>query len=381
MSKKLKSSPKILAALAKATDNAVEFDTVSVYETISLNVLPIKQRGLFNGAVVSENTLTQMAAYVNNGGAVPLHTMHKQGYELPVGKTFSAEVHKDTNGQAQLRSLFYLPNSEVDLINKLETDVINEVSVGMQTLHVNCSECGWDYLSAESTFSNLYNGECANEHVIGEKGVHVILNGLDRWLEQSLVSLGAANGARIQARTKALMGAENYEKLAASGHVPEITVLYATQNMTEKEAENMDLKELVTELTNEKVKVIGLTTQLATSEAALVTATAALTAANAQVVTLTASVNPDLAPLNVKLTAALEASTKAHNVIFAEASRLCVALSIAVPAQDTPLADLMASIESNRTKMSSQFPAGGVMLSAVQGFSEASVQKSAFKGA
>ena len=65
-------------------------------------------------------------------------------------------------------------------------------------------------------------------HVMGEDGAYAILDGLDDWLEQSLVSRGAANSAKILARTKQLLGEERYNQLAASGSRPEVTTLFAT---------------------------------------------------------------------------------------------------------------------------------------------------------
>lgn len=383
MGKKLDVTPKIAAALSKATDGAVDPSSVAIFETISLNTLPINKKGLFNKAVVTEHTLNQMAAYVNEGNNVPLHTMHQQGSELPVGKTFSAEMFKDANGTPQLRTLFYLPNSQTDLINGLEADTINEVSVGLQTTHINCSSCGWDYRGADATWMNLYDGTCANDHVIGQDGVHVILNGLDRFLEQSLVSLGAANGAKIQSRTKALMGAESYAKLAASGITPEITVLNAVHSTKEK-APNMEMSALIASLTDAKASTQVLTTQLAASTASLTEANTALAASQAEVVALKALGTPDVVALTAARDAATATAAAATAVVHAEASRLCVALSLEAPAADATLEALKASIDTNRVKMAAAFPVNGVLQSSATGSGDNANTKavpSSFKGA
>ncbi len=376
MPKQIEVTPKIAAALKKATDGAVEASSVAVFETISLNTLPIKQRGIFNGAVVSQNTLNQMAASVDNGANVPLHKMHDQGSDLPVGKTFFAESIINDRGLPELRSLFYLPLTETDLITKLETDVISEVSVGLKTLHINCSECGWDYLGEDSSFMNLYDTTCANDHVIGKDGVHVLLNGLDRWMEQSLVSLGAANGARIQSRTKALLGTDRYEKLAASGITPEITVLNAVHSM--KEETNMDMAVLIAGLTDAKASVINLTAEVATGKTALEATKAELTTALAEVVTLKAKVTPEAAALQLSLTAAQAETEKARASMHKEASRLAVALALTAPVADATMDVLLASIEENRTKMAAAFPAGGAQ---PKGSTAVAAAPSSFKGA
>lgn len=385
MPKRLDITPKIKAALIKATDGAVDGSTVAVFETISLNTKPLSKRGLFDKGVVTPNTLQQMANYVNGGGNVPLHTMHDQGSELPVGKTFMGEIFEDTNGMPELRSLFYVPLDKTDLISDLENDVISEVSVGMQTLHINCSTCGWDYMSDEATFSNLYNGVCANDHEIGVDGVHVMLNGLARWYEQSLVSLGAANGAKIQARTKSLMGAENYDKLAASGHNPEITVLYATSPL--KKANKMDIEKLNAQLIESgtnlgitKSELTSVNATLATTKTALDAAQAALVTKDKEIATLTAAATAfaatDATKLKLELTAAQEAAETARKTLLAETTRMAVALGLDKPKDDAAIETLVAELATNRTKMEATFGSKPGLL-----LTTSTAQPNAFKGA
>lgn len=362
MGKRLEVTPKIAAALKAHTEDAVQPSDVAIFETISLNTLPIKQRGLFNGGRVTANTLNQMAAYLNGGGHVPLQTMHLQHSELPVGKTFYGEVFQDENGTDNLRTLFYMSvASEPDLIDKVEKDIINEVSVGFQSKHINCSECGWDYLGDDSTFSNIYNGMCANDHEVGVDGVHVILNGLDRFYEQSLVPLGAANGARIQSRAKALIGAEKYATLMASGHNPEITILHAVKSM--KEASNMDLKDAIAQLATVSGKEQFATMQLTAANAELTTVKASLT----ETTTKLSAVEAELAtlkstpvPTAVEVTAAKAEAEAAKAALMTEATRLTVILGLTAPAATATIAELTASINTNRAAAHDKFQAGGV---------------------
>lgn len=364
MPKRLDITPKIKAALIKATDGAVDGSNVAVFETISLNTKPLSKKGLFNKGVVTETTLRQMADFVNNGGAVPLHTMHDQADNLPIGKTFSGEIFTDTNGQMELRSLFYVPLDKVGIVNDLENDVINEVSVGMATTHINCSDCGWDYMSPEATFSNLYNGVCLNDHEIGVNGVHVILNNLERWYEQSLVSIGAANGAKIQSRTKSLMGAENYDKLAASGHPPEITTLFATLPL--KKATKMDLEKLnasfitaSVELGAAKLSVTSLTAERDGLKTELSTTKTQVTTLETEVATLkTAAANfaaSDAAKVKIEADAAKTDAEKARLTLHAEATRMTVALGLTAPVADASIETLVAEMATNRTKMEATF--------------------------
>lgn len=360
MAKKLALTPRLRELISSATDGAVDPDGVSIYEAISINTKPVTKNNLFQDAVHTGGTLREMAAVVSQRPTtvhVPMHTNHEQGYELPVGKVFYGEVVPTGDGHEELRSLFYLPNSEKVLIDKLEGGAIEEVSVGVRYKHLNCSECGWDYLSPEATFDNLYDRKCANDHYIGKNGVHLKLNGLDRWMEQSLVSLGAANGAKIVSRTKALLGEDKYNALAASGDKPELTTLYASLPLPENE--DMDLKELVD-------KVTALSASEATTKAELSTKVAEIATLKA-----TADKVPQLEATIADLTQQLAAAKSgdleklkqekeaAFSFVRKEADRLCVAAGEAVLGADATLEQMQASITKNRIKLSEIIPVGG----------------------
>lgn len=358
MAKKLEITPKIAALISSATDGATDPNAVSVYEAISITGLPVNKRNLFEGAVHPENTLREMAAFVAARplkNHVPMHTNHEQGYEMPVGKVFHAEYATDDNGVGQVRSLFFIGNSETNLVNKLEEGSIEEVSVGLRYKHLNCSQCGWDYMGEDATLSNLWDRVCANEHEIGVDGVHVICNGLDRWMEQSLVSLGAAQGAKIVARTKSLLGQEGYTALAASGIDPTLTTLYATQHLP-KESDTMDMKELIESLTTVKASVVAKDAEIVGLKATAETATAKVTELTASVAALTTEVAALKAGDLAKTTADRDA---AFSFIREEADRLCVASGEAKLKADATLDELKASIQTARTKLSASIPAGG----------------------
>lgn len=358
MAKKLEITPKIAALISSATDGATDPNAVSVYESISLTGLPVNKRNIFEGAVHPENTLREMAAYVAQRplkNHVPMHTNHEQGYEMPVGKVFHAEYGTDENGIGQVRSLFFIGNSETTLVNKLEEGSIEEVSVGVRYKHLNCSQCGWDYMGKEASMGNFWDRTCGNEHEIGVDGVHIICNGLDQWMEQSLVSLGAAQGAKIVARTKSLLGQESYTALAATGIDPSVSTLYATTTLP-KETDAMEMKELIKDLTDVKALVLS-------KDAELGTLNASLTGAKTELETLKASVTA-LTAENVTLKALDAVTLKASNdaalaFVREEADRLCVASGEAKLKVDASLDEMKASITTNRTKLTSSFPAGG----------------------
>lgn len=370
MSKKLQITQKIRDAVIKSTGDAeFDFSKVSVFETACFNTLPVNKRGLFSGATATPATLQEMADYVNGGGFVPLHTLHSQGYELPVGRVFAGEVSNGDNGLPELHALFFIGNdvkapNGASLAESVDNGSIDEVSVGLTTQHLNCSVCGFDYLGADATPDNIYGYVCNEGHEIGVDGTHLLMSGLGRWLETSLVSLGAAKNAKILSRTKSLMGAESYEKLAASGVSPEITTLFASHKITPNKPEKpkMDIKELVTlnaslsgEVAVEKHKVVTLTTDNEKLKTELSASQTKVTELETQ---LAAAKSTDAEKLKTDLAAATAASTAQLAFVRKEADRLAVAAGETKLADDATFEQLTASIEANRVKLSASFGGG-----------------------
>lgn len=371
MGKRLDITPKIAAAIARSTDNSVDPATVAVFQTSAYNTLPVSKKGtLFDQSRVTETTLRQMADYLNVGTQyAPLHLVHDQSEgELPVGRVFAGEVTTNEHGVAELQNLFYIPLATgADLIAKLDTAVIDEVSVGLRPQHINCSECGFDYLGADATWENIYMRQCNNEHYIGENGTHAILNGMDKYMELSLVSRGAAQKTKILSREKSLMaslGAENYQQLAASGKPPVATTLFASPTNPKKES-HMDLTELVAKLTTAQADVTVKGKELETATANIATLTAANATLTGEVTALKADANiVKVNELTAKLTSQETIATAAIAFVREEANRLSIAASLTPPADTADLDALKASITAARTKLQETLPVGGAALSA-----------------
>jgi hypothetical protein len=225
----------MLAQIERVTGTAVNAEDIVVFEASVANTRPLNKMGsIFNQGRITEDTLRQMAAALNAGEeSVPLHTLHAQGYELPIGKVFQAEVVTNAD-EAELRAMFYLPASETSMVEKINLGIIDEVSVGLKSKALLCSKCGFDYFSADAGYENLYSQTCANDHTVGLDGTHVMLSGLDKWMELSLVSRGAASKPKILGRTKQVLGRETYDRIAADGLPPEVVVLFTASD--EKEA-------------------------------------------------------------------------------------------------------------------------------------------------
>ena len=336
---------------------------IAIFECIALNTSPIGKKGsIFEGAVPGKGMLADMASYVQSGNFVKMHTLHAQGDQLPIGNIFMAELKGE-----ELRALFYIgreTQAGQDLIAALNNGTIDEVSVGVKSAALRCSECGWDFFGPDATLMNLFDRTCANDHVIGTDGVHVNMDGLDRWMETSLVSLGAAKGAKIVGRTRSLLGADEYQRLAASGFDPDITTLFAvggkvSVHKTEEEATMADQNAapseagfaLVASLTTEKV-----------------TAQLALTAAQTQIAELTATGTAQaekIAELTAQVAdAAASVALKAdHDKVIAFMSELTrssmVASGVATPVVPTTVDAMLAALDEAKAKLG-RLPVGGV---------------------
>jgi hypothetical protein len=235
----------MLEQIKRVADVDLSADDIVVFEAVALNTAPLNKRGsIFDQARASRALLEEMADALNTGKqSVPLHTLHMQGSELPVGKLFQAYLYDTPEGETELRAQFYIPKSESALIEKLNLAVLDEVSVGLKSRQLLCSKCGFDYFGPESDFMYLLMQTCENDHTIGVDGTHTKLVGLDAWMELSLVSRGAAEKPKILSRAKSLLPQGTQDKIAASGFIPEATVLFASPSKLKEEAPMADEKD------------------------------------------------------------------------------------------------------------------------------------------
>ena len=372
MAKAVQITEAIQAQINAAAGGDVDPNTITVFECTAINTKGLSKKGsIFDKAQISRSTLVEMAQGLNSQAyAVPLHTLHMQGEELPVGKVFYGEVFDEADGSSELRVLFYLPNdTQSHLISDINSAVIDEVSIGLRTKNALCSECGWNYYGPDATYSNLYDRTCANDHVIGEEGVHLSLVGLESWLELSLVSRGAAKNAKIVSQQKRRLAASESEKMAASGRSAEAEILIL--NSTLKEQDEMDLTVLVAQL-GEKSAALALADKATVdANAALAAATAKVTDLETQVATLTASTGDQAAKL---------AELDVAKTFIADHAKKGL---VATGKTDEPAADLagqIAQIEAAQVALHALLPVGGKAVSA-DANAETTVKKSfgAFK--
>ena len=133
----------------------------------------------------SETALMQMSQRINNQG-VPMLLGHKSD-SMPTGAWFEAEVQGDN-----LYSRFYVPKElpeHDDIKARIETDVLDSVSVGFSAEKHTCSICGndiYDYKNCEHIPGQEYDGQTC----------FAILDDVNL-AEISLVYSGAVRNAKI----------------------------------------------------------------------------------------------------------------------------------------------------------------------------------------
>lgn len=225
--KRIRVTPDIEAAIKRVNAGSdIDIDQVAVYETLTVNTIPLRKRGgLYEGGVIDKSVLEEAVTYLNNSvEGVPMHVMHNTQL-LNVGKAFRARIDQRRDGHWEVTSQFYVPLSEEGVVARLDTGVVDQVSVGLLAKQVKCSKCDFDWRNAG--IMNLMDLTCNNKHTIGKDGTHVVAQGgLEAWFELSLVDRGAANDARILSADKSrFQDFDDVYKLAASNqNHPETSV-------------------------------------------------------------------------------------------------------------------------------------------------------------
>jgi hypothetical protein len=234
--KQVEITDEIVAQIEKVTQTTLDINSVVVFESVAASTRPISKHGsLYNGAMMSRQLLMDMAQAVNSGTeSVPLHTLHRQNEELPVGRVFSAWVQDVPDGSTDLHAYFYMSSNETDIIEKINLSVLDEVSVGVKSKQAMCSKCGFDYFGPDADFTHLFSQTCDNGHTIGLDNAHLKLSGMDLWSELSLVSRGASNKPKILSRARTSVSQEAMDRMAASGTPVEAALLVL--NLSEMES-------------------------------------------------------------------------------------------------------------------------------------------------
>lgn len=356
--KQISKTAEILAKLRASYGADANVDDLAVYEVILANTLPLRKTGgLFKGARLSSSLLLEIVSAVN-AESVPVQFQHNTS-TAPYGRLFSA-----ANYGEEARGLLAVDaKAHPDVVQKLDSGTIDQVSVGMVNKQLLCSQCGFDYANPLSS-ENRWALECDKEHKIGENGTHVQVSGLDSLFEVSFVGQGAVRGARVIGPSESAF--KDNQRLAASSaatgdalaiHLlastaeenPMDPAAFTTQLSTVTERAVTAETQLASVTTARDAAVASLSTVTTERDAAITardTATAELATATETVVALTAANEAAVTALTSEVTAVLTACGKNTDEIAAEI-------------KDKDATALLTIIQANRAKFAAIIPAGG----------------------
>jgi hypothetical protein len=343
----------LIAQIKAAVGEDVDPEGFAVFECGAVNSLPLtgKDGTIFEKAQISLLTLKQMADSINGGNTLPLihdHDVHS----IPMGRVFHSDtILNQTNSSVELRTLFYVDETEQKIAAKLDAGSIDEVSVQFLASQILCSECDFDFRGEDATWRNFADRTCANGHTVGTDGVHIRLVGLQTFTELSLVTRGAAKNAKIVGKSASKLAAP-LQALAARGY--EVDELFLTASLGEYE---VDVSVILAQLTEQTTTAATATAQLTAMTAERDTANTALAAAQAEIVELkaAAATNADGGTTVVELTAERDEAKAVLTDIY---TRLATAAGSSEAAPET-IADLKAGIEAHQSKLTAIIPIGG----------------------
>jgi len=246
MTKRVVLNETIISKMKSVLGEDISPDNYVVYKARAISTEAISKRGsdLLNGATPTEGFIRSIVAMANEPQKnVSVHTMHDD-FALSIGRVFDMwEVVEFDSVHAAYAYLAILKNDEnKEVIEKIDAGILDEVSIGFEIKSGKCSVCGWDFfdndLDEDEKFDHLWNATCANGHVMGKDGAHLVLDAPKSFSEISIVNQGAAHKAKIQEIAKFSLSFEDAKKDAKSllAKVGNTTVLTKLESkMTEEE--------------------------------------------------------------------------------------------------------------------------------------------------
>jgi len=366
--KRIELTERIKSFITASVGDTIDYEKIAAFEATAVTSLPLNKRGsVFDRGQITAETFIEAANLINTGTFVPLHTLHEQGYEIPVGRLFYGEHVKSNQGTDELRVLFFVDGTSPDLISRLDTGVIEEVSVGMQFKRLLCSTCNIDLMEDNES---IWSQTCKNGHVMGMGSNHVKPDGVANFREMSLVSKGASNGAKVLGAQKRLLASAYYKDgsaLAASLKDPEFMLFGSPTKLAEEDP--MLIAELQAKLAKAEGDLTLTATAKTEAEGKVATLEAAKTEAEGKVAVLEAKLAAE-AENNSGLAASIttwEAACTASEAAKTEAEGKVATLEAAkteaeakLLAAETELAPLKAAQTATLTQRPFKLPIGGV---------------------
>ena len=198
MAKRVELTDTVRKYIQDKCGTSVDFNQIAVYQARGISTEQISQNTLYDKGNLTRNALADMEALINDPlNNVSIQAMHDVS-ELPQGKVFHAELVDENNATSALYTLFGVSTEHPDIINKIDNGIIDEVSFGFRPKQILCSECGKDFLDKDVSFIDIMEGHCPEcGAYMGEDGAHVVVPGIEKVSELSLVNRGAAKHAKI----------------------------------------------------------------------------------------------------------------------------------------------------------------------------------------
>lgn len=366
--KRIELTERVKALIKASVGDDIDYEKIAAFEATAVTSLPLNKRGsVFDKGQITAETFIEAANLLNTGLFVPLHTLHEQGYEIPVGRLFYGEHVKSNQGTDELRVLFFVDGTSPDLISRLDTGTIEEVSVGMQFKRLLCSTCNIDLMEDNES---IWSQTCKNGHVMGMGTNHVKPDGVANFREMSLVSKGASNGAKVLGAQKRLLASAYYKDgsaLAASLKDPEFMLFGSPTKLAEEDP--MLIAELQAKLAKAEGDLTLTATAKTEAEGKVAVLEAAKTEAEGKVAVLEAKLaaeaenNSGIAASLIAWEAACTASEAAKTEAEGKVATLEAAKTEAetkLLAAETELAPLKAAQTATLTQRPFKLPMGGV---------------------
>lgn len=345
------------AKLRRVTGPDADLADYAVFETIAINSLPIpgKDGTIWEGAVHTPLTLAQIADHVQADPAgVPVIWSHDADNK-PYGRLFWAETKHTPTGELEVRALFFVDPTEKRIAAKINAGSIDEVSIGMGYSQLLCSECGFDYMGDEAEFEHLFTRTCDKGHTIGTDGVHLRLIGLRRFYETSLVTRGAANGAKIVSQKDQKLAGTREFALAARGFDTDQLVFTGSATGAAPKSKDPNMTDLTAQL-------VDTMADLKVAQGTITTLNATITAKDATITQLTEERDAALAERDAALADGKAATADAAVAYLKDLfKRVATAAGDTIADDQIPadVAALQAGIDERQAKLTALIPTGG----------------------
>lgn len=246
MAKRVVLDENIISKMKSVLGEDISPDNYAVYKARSISTEPVSKRGcsLLDHAVPTSNFIRSLVSLGTEPQKnISVHTMH-DSHDLAIGRVIDIwEVTEFNSVMAAYAYLAILKTEDnADVIEKIDSGILDEVSIGFEIKHGKCSVCGFDFfdndLDEEDKLEAQWFGSCPNGHKMGKDGAHLVIEEAKSFSEISIVNQGAAHNAKIQEIAKFSLSFDDAKKNAKTllAEVGNTTILTKLESkMTEEE--------------------------------------------------------------------------------------------------------------------------------------------------